>query len=223
MLIILSLALIFFLLVTTEILWRRGKLEPETARKIIHIFVGVFIAFWPLYMSWTTIQLLSLALFAGVFLSYELGVFGAIHHSKRRRPGELWFPVGIGLCALLTTQPWIFAVAVLHLALADGLAATVGSKWGWRHYQIGLHTRSLIGSFVFLIISFGLSIFAFLVLRSELPDTSLAVFAVVPFLATAVESISRHGIDNVLVPTSVVFALGLPTGTLVFSSVMAGL
>lgn len=223
MLIVLSLALIFLLLIATEVLWRRDKLEPETARKIIHILTGTFIAFWPLYMSWATIQALSLALFFGVFLSYELGVFGAIHHKRRRRAGELWFPVGIGLSALLTTQPWIFAVAVLHLALADGLAATVGSKWGWRHYQIGLHTRSIMGSFVFLIVSFGLSIFAFLVLRSELPDTSLAVFAVVPFLATAVESISRHGLDNVFVPLSVVFALGLPTGTLVFSSMVAGL
>lgn len=223
MLIILSLASIFLLLVVTEVLWRKNVLEPEMARKIIHIFVGAFIAFWPLYMSWTTIQLLSLALFVGVFLSYEFGVFGAIHHNPRRRAGELWFPVGIGVSALLTTQPWIFTAAVLHLALADGLAAAVGSKWGWRHYRIGQHTRSLMGSLVFLVVSLGLSIFAFLVLRSELPDTSLAVFAVVPFLATAVESISRHGLDNVLVPISVVFALGLPTGTLVFSSMIVGL
>lgn len=216
MLIGLSLALIFVGLFVAEILWRRSKLEPETARKLIHISVGTFIAFWPLYMSWQTIQLLSVALFAGVFLSYEFGVFGAIHRSKRRRSGELWYPVGIGLCALLIVQPWIFTIAILHLALADGAAAVVGSKWGKRHYQIGMHTRSLSGSLAFLIISVGLNIFAFFALRDELPGVSLAVFATVPFLATAIESISRRGLDNVFIPLSVVFAMGLPTGTLIF-------
>lgn len=216
MLIVLSLALIFVGLVISEVLWRNRKLEPETARKVIHISVGSFIAFWPLYMSWQTIQILCVALFLGVFISYEFGVFGAIHRSRRRRSGELLFPVGIGLSALLTTQPWIFTMAVLHLALADGAAAIVGSKWGRRHYQIGMHTRSLTGSFAFLVVSVTLNLFAFFVLREELPGVSLAVFATVPFLATTVESLSRHGLDNVFVPLSVIFALGLPTGTLIF-------
>lgn len=221
MLIVLSLGIIFSLLVTFEYLWRRGLLEPETARKFIHISVGTFIAFWPLYMSWQTIQLLSLALFAGVLISYEFGVFGAIHKVKRQTSGELWYPLGIGLAAVLITQPWIFALAILHLSLADGLAAVVGSKWGRRStYYIGTHTRSLLGSFTFLIVSLVLSLSAFIFLRDELPGVSLAVFAVVPFLATMVESLSRHGLDNIFVPLSVVVALGLPTGTLVFSSII---
>lgn len=214
--IISSLGLILILLVANEFYWRRGKLEPETARKIIHILVGSFIAFWPLYMSWQAIQLLCLALFVGVLISYQFGVFGAIHKVPRRTSGELWYPAGIGLAALLTTQPWIFCVAVLHLSLADGLAAIVGKKYGIMHYRIGQHTRSIIGSFAFLLVSMALCVFAFIALRNELPGISLAVFGVTPFLATAVESISRHGLDNVFIPLSVVFALGLPTGTLIF-------
>lgn len=210
--VILSLAIIFFLLIFVEILWRSNKLEPETARKIIHISVGSFIAFWPLYMSWLTIQLLCLALFAGIVLSYELGVFGAIHKVKRKTSGELWYPVGIGLAATLTEQPWIFCVAVLHMSLADGIAALAGMKWGRLHYRIGLHTKSMVGSFAFLVTSFVLCICAFIILRDELPGTSFGVFAVTPFLATAVESVSRKGIDNILIPLSVVFALGLPLG-----------
>jgi len=219
MLIVLSLAIIFIILVASEYLWRTNKIEPETARKIIHIFVGSFIAFWPLYMSWRQIQVLSAVLFIGVLISYELGMFGAIHHVKRRTSGELWYPVGIGLSALLTTQPWIFCIAILHLSLADGLAAVVGTRWGLRgkKYYIGTHTRSILGSFTFLVVSSGLCLFAYLALSSELPGTSLAVFAIIPFLATAVESISRHGLDNVFIPLSVIFALGLPTSTLIFS------
>lgn len=210
--VILSLTLIFLVLVVTEFYWRKNKLEPETARKIIHIGVGTFIAFWPLYMSWLTIQLLCVALFVGILISYELGVFGAIHKVKRRTSGELWYPVGIGLAATLTQQPWIFCVAVLHMSLADGIAAIVGMKWGRLHYRIGLHTKSIIGSFAFLVTSFALCMFAFIVLRDELPGTSLGVFAVTPFLVTAVESVSRKGIDNLLIPLAVLFALGLPTG-----------
>jgi phytol kinase len=217
----LSLGLIFVLLVVSEVLWRRGSLQPETARKLIHILVGTFIAFWPLYMSWQTIQLLSVALFVGVFISYRFGVFGAIHRVKRRSAGELWYPVGIGLSALATIQPWVFALAILHVSLADGLAAVTGTRWGRSsRYRIGTHTKSLIGSFTFLVISFALCMFAYIFLGDELPGVSLAVFAVLPFLATAVESISRHGLDNVFVPLSVIFALGLPTGTLVFSSII---
>lgn len=214
MAIALSLGLILLLLVANEVLWRKKELEPETARKIIHITVGTFIAFWPLYMSWQTIQILSLALLAGVAVSYQFGVFGAIHNVSRRTGGELWYPVGIGLAAVTTVQPWIFTVAVLHLSLADGLAAIVGKKYGIMHYRVGEHTKSIIGSFAFLVVSSALCMFAFIVLRDELPGISLAVFAVTPFLATAVESISRHGLDNVLIPLAVVVALGLPTGTL---------
>jgi len=214
---ILSIGAIGALLVTAEYLWRKKLLDAEIARKLIHIGVGTFIAFWPLFMSWTMIQLLAGVLFLGVLVSYQFGVFGAIHKVKRKTGGELWFPVGIGLAALLTDQPWVFAVAVMHLSLADGLAAVVGSKWARKHYQIGQHTRSLLGSFAFFVVSAGLCAGAFLILSRELPGISLAVFAITPFLATAVESISRHGLDNVFVPLVVVFALGLPTGTILIN------
>lgn len=217
MAILLSLAAILVLLVANEILCRRKELEPETGRKIVHIAAGTFIAFWPLYLSWQAIQLLSLALSAGVLISYQFGVFGAIHNVRRRTGGELWYPVGIGLSALLTSQPWIFCVAVLHLSLADGLAAIVGSKYGYMHYKIGEHTKSIIGSLAFLAVSAALCLFAFVVLKNELPGTSLLVFAVTPFLATSIESISRHGLDNVLIPLAVILSLGLPTGTLLLN------
>lgn len=214
---VISLGLIFLVLLIAEYLWRTQRLEAETSRKIIHIGVGSFIAFWPLYMSWSMIQLLSGILFLGILLSYQMGVFGAIHKIKQRSSGELWFPIGIGLAAVFTNQPWIFTIAVLHLALADGFASIIGYRFGLRHYQIGQHTKSLIGSFAFFITSAGLCLLAYLVLLPELPGTSLAVFALTPFLATAVESVSRNGIDNVLIPLAVVFAFGLPTGTLVLN------
>ncbi|MBW3568694.1 hypothetical protein KY385_01030 [Candidatus Parcubacteria bacterium] len=214
---IISLGLIFGLLVISEYLWRTDRLEAETTRKFIHIAVGTFIAFWPLYMSWGTIQTLAGLLFIGILLSYQLGVFGAIHKIKQQSSGELWYPIGIGLAALFTSQPWIFTIAILHLSLADGFASIVGYRFGLRHYQIGQHTKSLLGSAAFFITSLALCILAYIVLLPGLPGTSLAVFALTPFLATAVESISRNGIDNVLIPLAVLFAFGLPTGTLVLN------
>jgi len=212
--IILSLGLILVLLLVNEYAWRKGKLQAEEARKVVHVLVGSFIAFWPLYMSWRTIQVLSILLFAGILISYKYGVFGAIHKVKRKTAGELWYPIGIFLSAMLTLQPWIFTVAILHLALADGFAAVFGRKYGVMHYRIGEHTKSVLGSFVFLLISSVLCTVAYFVLSEELPGVSLAVFAVTPLLTTAVESISRRGIDNVFIPLTVVLALGLPTGTL---------
>lgn len=214
---IISLGLIFLLLIVAEYLWRTNRLEAETSRKIIHIGAGTFIAFWPLYMSWGMIQFLAILLFIGIFLSYQIGFFGAIHKIKQKSSGELWYPIGIGLTALLISQPWIFTIAILHLALADGFASIIGYRFGLRHYRIGQHTKSLIGSFAFFVTSMALCVLAYIVLSPELPGTSLAVFALTPFLVTAVESISRNGIDNVLIPLTIVFAFGLPTGTLVLN------
>lgn len=195
----------------SESLWRLKLLQPETARKIIHLSVGCVIAAWPHFISYQAIQLLSLVMLIGIYVSYKYKIFGSIHSVKRSTRGELLYPISIGICALLEPAPWIFTAAILHLAIADGLAAMVWTKVNGRTgYKILGHQKSLIGTGVFfitslIIISVSFAGFATYDLAGVTPLTILAIAAT----ATIVENISWYGLDNLTVPITVVLALSM--------------
>lgn len=209
--IILTIIGLFMLLLVTESLWKKKILRAEVSRKIVHVSVGTVIAFWPQFISWTAIQILCLAMLFSIFISYKFKIFGSIHGVKRSTRGELIYPVSIGLCALLEPAPWIFTAAILHLAIADGLAAIVGSKMnGWTRYKIFGHEKSLVGSGVFFITSLVIisSCFVFLATQSLIGVTPLTIIGIAA-IATLVENLSWYGIDNFTVPLTVVLALSL--------------
>lgn len=206
--VLLSLAAIFILLVVIEYAWRKKKLKPEVARKIIHIGAGSFIAFWPYFMSWTTIQLLSLALFIVVYLSHHFGIFGSIHNVSRSTIGELFYPVSIGIIGLLEPQPWVFAAAILHMAIGDGIAAIVGVKYGKNNqYKIAGHVKSIAGSAAFFVVSAVIIATVYLLNLSSFTPEAVAILICLPLFVTLIENFFIAGIDNVLVPLSVVLVL----------------
>lgn len=208
--VILSLAAIFALLLATEYSWRKNKLHPEMARKIIHILVGTYIAFWPFFMSWGVIQVLSLLLFIGIYLSHHFGIFGSIHHVKRSTTGELFYPISIGIIALLEPPAWVFAAAVLHMAIADGLAALVGSHYGkTNQYKIAGHVKSVAGSAAFFLASASIITVVFIFNLSMIGPAGIIILICLPLLVTLIENFFVGGIDNVLVPLSVAITLDI--------------
>ena len=76
--IIASLAVIFFILVGSEVLWRRGIWRGERVRKLVHVLVGSFVAFWPWLMTWRDIEYIALAFLAVVGLSKVFKIFHAL-------------------------------------------------------------------------------------------------------------------------------------------------
>ena len=201
------------LLIVVDRLWEAKKIQVETSRKIIHMATGVYIAFWPLFISWTYIQVLSIALLGVILLSYKLHVFQSIHAVERITSGEILFPVAIAICAFIEPAPWMFTAAILHLAIADSLAAYVGTRWGKRtHYKIMSHGKSLVGSLAFLVTSLTImSATTFFVQPQNLPSAFwLLVFS--PVVLTLLENISWYGTDNITVPIAVIVLLsGLPS------------
>src|SRR5579884_1302767 len=145
--------IIFFLLLLNEIWWRRRKVHNEFSRKFIHLTVGCFVAAWPFILSWRQIQLLSLAFVIVILISKHFKIFQAIHSVQRPTWGEIFFAVSVGLITLLTHNKWIYAAAALQMGLADGLAAIVGSRYGWQRYKIFSSTKSIVGSLTFFITS----------------------------------------------------------------------
>jgi len=185
---------------------RVHRYHPEVTRKFIHITIASFAATWPFFLSWSHIELISLLMFVGIVLSRYFHFFRAIHNIKRPTWGELFFAMSIGFAAVLSPDKWIFSAAMLHMGLADGMAALVGTLWGQRHHYKMLfgHYKSYQGTLTFYVLSILILLFC-VVLHG--PHQSPFVLIWLPLLATALENLSVAGTDNLLVPLMVVLLL----------------
>ena len=200
---------VFLLLLLTEYLWRSNSLRGESARKLIHILVGTYVAFWPFIIGFEAIQVISAVFLLVVAFSLKFELFKAIHGVGRRTWGEILFAIGIGLIAVLTSEPWIFAACIFHMSVADGLAALAGKNWGKNNrYHIDRYEKSIVGTTVFWICSLVITAVALI----NLPDLqgSAGIYLLwLPLTASLTENIGINGTDNVLVPLLVYVSLSV--------------
>ena len=196
----------------TEILWRHQKISHELIRKFLHISLGVFIAFWPFFLSWNQIYILVILFLVGIlmartlsFISKKITLFSSVKKLDRQSLGEIYFSLGIGFTALLTHDKYIFMASVLTLSLADGLAAIIGKRYGTttKYRVFGAH-KSLVGSAVFLVTTM-IIIVIYYALSARAP--SLMMILLLPPIATFVESFCDGGIDNLVIPLTILIAL----------------
>jgi len=193
------------ILVFAEYLSRYKGVHSELTRKIVHVLVGMFVAFWPFFLSWRQIQVLSLMFLVVVIVSIRLNLFGSIHAVSRNSWGEVLFAVIIGILAFISTDPWVFAAAMLHLSLADGLAAVVGLAYGDHNsYRILGRTKSLAGSLAFFFTS---ATIMFWYVSFSGAEASAVVLLWLPVVATIAENLSGEGTDNLVIPLLVALVL----------------
>jgi phytol kinase len=186
------------ILLTNEIWWRIKKPNDEISRKAVHIIVGCFVAFWPYYLSWTTIEILGLACFVVVYLSKQLKIFRAINSVQRPTWGELFFALSVTVIALITHDRLVYMTAILFMGLADGLAAIFGSYFGKStSYSIFGNTKSAVGSLTFYVVA--LLLLANYGAHISHQDQG-SVYLLIALSATALENLSVFGLDNLLVP-----------------------
>jgi phytol kinase len=204
MLLILTVIVVAVLLGGSELWWRKTKVHDEFSRKFIHITVGSFAAFWPFYLSWDEVRLLSVAFLVGVAVSKYFNIFKAIHSVQRPTLGELFFAVSAGTLSLITQDKWIFAAALLQMSLADGLAAVMGTAYGKKRYLVFGHTKSYVGTLTFFICS-SVILYGY----TALAHVHLSVVSAVTLaaLATMLENVGVQGSDNLLVPIAVALVL----------------
>jgi phytol kinase len=184
----------------------RGKKYPnEYTRKFIHILVGTYAAFWPLFLSWLNIELLGIGALCALIVSRMFHVFRSMHFVRQHPTGEFLASMSITLIALISHDALLFAIAILHLSLADGFAAIAGTKLGKKTSYIVFGSRkSIIGSGVFFVISVVL-VSVYIVFDHN--RVAWPVLIWLPPLATLTENLAVNGTDNLLVP--LVVALGL--------------
>lgn len=193
------------LLIGAEIWWRLRGEDEEFSRKFVHIAVGSFVAFWPFFLEWNEIRVLSLLFLIGVVASKYLGLFSAIHSVQRPTWGEVFFALAVGVLTLVTKDKWIYAAALLQMGLADGLAAIFGVRFGKSNsYLVFGHRKSIVGTATFMLTS--LLILAGFNLWGGASIDVLHIVGIAA-LATLIENIGVKGLDNLLVPVGVALLL----------------
>jgi phytol kinase len=207
---LLGLGAIGLVLMVSELLWNKGIMRGEVSRKFVHIIVGAFVASWPVFMPRTEIQLLSFILLLGVLVSKGLKLFDSVHTVPRRTWVEILFPVGVGLAATFAHSDLIFTAAVLHMGVADGLAAIVGTKLlHTKGYKIFGQRKTYIGSLTFFTAAFAITTWYAVYSGIVLTSASWTILIWLPLAATYFENVSVFGTDNLLVPILVVAVLNV--------------
>jgi len=207
--VILSLLAVAAVLLVNEYLWRRKILHGELKRKFVHIVVTSFVAFWPWLMSWKAIQLLGIAMVLILLLNRQFKALHYLGNIRQRTYGEIFLALAVTTTALLTDNKVFFAIAILHVALADGFAAIIGTKFGgnWK-YKIFNQTKTLIGTMTFWIISLCILGGGLLFVSGVIPFSHYQVLLILlPPILTAIENIAVFGLDNLAIPVAVVIAL----------------
>lgn len=205
---LLSVAIVAGIVLVSERLWRQKKISGETARKLVHLTLGVVVAFWPFFLNTTWIVLLCAANLATQLFARRFSIIRGGYDVKRKTVGEMLYPIGIAVCALFKPNKWIFLAAILHLGIADALAALVGTKYGKdNRYKVWGETKSFAGSFAFLLTSMLIIVFVVQLSPSGLGYMILPALLWIPVITTLLEGVGVNGTDNITVPLFVVLAL----------------
>jgi len=204
MALILTVLFVFLILLGSEWWWRKRIMHSEFSRKFVHITVGSFVAFWPFFLSWNEIRLLSLSFLVVIGLSKYFHVFRAIHSVQRPTFGELYFAAAVGLLTFVTQNEWIYMAALLQMSLADGFAAVMGVRYGKQSYLMFSHRKTLVGSLTFFVTSL-----AILVGYSHFAGAHLSLLFVAGAAAAAavIENFAVAGLDNLLLPLAMAWLL----------------
>ena len=198
---------VFAVLLLSEIGYRKKLFVNELGRKLVHVLVGSFVAFWPHFLAWNQIRLLSLAFVLVVLVSLKFKVFRAIHSVQRATYGELCFALTVGLLTFMTQDKAIYAVALLQMSLADGFAAIFGNLYGKRNtYHIFGHGKSVVGTAAFIITSLTILVGYSLLSGTQLAAPEIAIGVAV---ATLFENVAPVGLDNLAVPLFIAWLLML--------------
>lgn len=195
------------LLLICELLIYICKLKGENARKLVHIVIAIYAASWAFYLDATVIALISVILVSVVIIVQKYPLLHSFKTVKRMTYGEVWYPLGIGLSAILFTNPYVYVIAVLHMGIADGLAAVVGVGMGKeaKRFKVYKQTKSVAGTLVFITTSFVLYTAYWLVVSSvatfsQSVGNTIAISLSSAIIVAFVELFSPKGSDNILVP-----------------------
>lgn len=206
---IICLAGILLILLIAELLRNKKILKGEYLRKFVHIAAGTFIAFWPWLIGRRTIEIIALLMICVMIVNRYTRFFNYHGRPHRITYGDYFLAAAIFISALISHNKIFFALAILEVALADGLAAIagigLGKKW---EYKVLDSKKTLIGSMIFWITSATILTAGLLAAHDyfSFKDYYYLLLLLPPGL-TALENISPFGLDNLLIPVVLIAIL----------------
>ncbi len=190
-----------------ESLIKKKSIKGELARKLVHISIAVYAATWAFYLPYQVIIFISLILVCAVLFVQRYPVMQSMKSVRRVTNGEVYFAVGIGVAAALFREPAMYVVAVLHMGLADGLAAVVGVKMSKKanRFSIKGSWKSIEGTLTFVAVSFFLNAVYWMYFSNHQFNIQHAATIPLYSLLSAcvlalIELVSPKGSDNVIIP-----------------------
>ncbi len=191
------------LVAIAEILHRFLKIDTELTRKIVHIGSGHSLLF-----AWLFHIPLNICLWASIvagiiaLMSYFLPILPSIHSVGRQSLGTFCYAISIGVLTgwfWQIDQPQYAVIGILIMAWGDGMAGVIGTQYGKNFYYVIGNKKSWEGSLTMMVMSF-LVTSIMLLITVGLTGQILLIALIVALLATALESYSKLGIDNLTVP-----------------------
>lgn len=187
--------------------------NSEVIRKIVHIGTGniVLIAWW-LNIPAGVGMISAICACIVTLLSYKLPIIPGINSVGRQSLGTFFYSASIGILIAYfwpLHQPQYAVLGVMVMTWGDGFAAIIGRRFGKRKYKILGSEKSWEGSLAMYLISWIVVSLMLIIVEGNLWQIWM-ISVVVALIATALESISFLGIDNLTVPlgtATIAFAL----------------
>ena len=194
---------ILYIVIIIAISTRLTHLPFEFSRTFVHIFVinWWFIASFLIKDYWLAI---STPIFFIIFNSLNVYYNWIPSLNTKRRDsnkGPIYYSIAVFLLTAATfhtpSMHIVGGIGLLVMAYGDGFAALIGQKYGTHSYTIFKGHKTFEGSFTMLVVSMiVITTYQFL----QLGTVDYVQVLLLSVLATLVEAISPHGIDNLFIP-----------------------
>ena len=190
-----------------ELLYHKFKIKAEFTRKFVHLGTGLLTFLFPVFLSshwWVLILCSSFALI--LIVSFKFNLLKSINAVDRVTWGSLCYPVAVYGCFLAYefngSKYIIFYLPILILAVCDPLAALAGCRWPLGKFSIFGNLKSLMGTLVFAVTAFCISVPFFL--KSNCSFKDIFLFSIlIAIVSSIAEAFSNKGFDNIFIPGSV--------------------
>ena len=200
---IISVLFIFALIIISAKLFQDND---EFSRKFVHIGVCNWWIIASLFF--TNVYWASIVPFLFVilnYISYKKNIFASIERKEKNSLGTIYYAVS---CLLLTLVSFIYfnnmlygGIGLLVMGYGDGFAAIFGMKFKSYEYQVWKQKRTVIGSITMFVCSF----IVIGILTLVFGQFSLLNILLISCIATIIEAVSPHGLDNLTVPLLTTF------------------
>ncbi|BDX38285.1 MAG: phosphatidate cytidylyltransferase [Bacteroidales bacterium] len=203
------------LLIFNEINYRRLKVKGEISRKFAHFAATLCTIPLPYVFSSHWYVFILAVIFALVlFITQKGHLLQSIHDVERKSIGSYLLPISIYVTFFVSKyfeSRLMYVLPILILAISDPMAAIVGigmKKYNHRIKIFGIDTqKSMFGSGAFLLSSLLVCLMALYFNRRVFDETTIVISLTIAVVSTIVELFSRRGLDNLLVPISVILVL----------------